>query len=155
MIAIMLSLLEMIFFIEYALCQNKLKLYFSTDFTPIDWFFEKKSNKNSKTKFSYIFWKGLFLGFLYSILFESPYLNQYRSKKNEMTCCSLILIRGIWILNRKQENSKLCFKFVLHIIRFKKCYEACKYRSLSDPIKIVIWSYRPAISNQYLKIFSS
>jgi hypothetical protein len=64
------------FFSEYAyiLCQNKLKLYSSTDFTPIGWFFEKKLNKNSKTKFSTIFEKA-FLGFLFSTLFEGPYLN--------------------------------------------------------------------------------
>ena len=34
----------------YILRQNNLKLYSSIDFTPIGWFFEKKSNKKSKTK---------------------------------------------------------------------------------------------------------
>jgi len=64
--------------------------------------------------------------------------------------------------------SNLFYIPFLYIIKFKKCYEAYKYlekrdwyragsrsvdrsffsRSISDPIKIAIWSDRPAISNK-------
>jgi len=54
----------------------------------------------------HIIFEKAFLGFLYSTLFEGPYLNQYRSKKNEITSCLLISIRRIWILTKKHENLK-------------------------------------------------
>ncbi len=52
----------MIFFNEYAyiLCQNKLKLYSSTDFTPKGCFFKKSQMKTQKLNFHIIFEKAFY-----------------------------------------------------------------------------------------------